>query len=107
MSDQPELELHLNAVTHREWRGEGEHAKAQAKPDDGSVTWKRVRTLERCHVCIEQQASHFDGADGSPHVAWPASYVRTEAGERIALCYEHAAPRRAAEGLQPQRSRKP
>lgn len=105
MSEQPMLDLGpLTAPEHH--RGEGEQAKAHAQEDDGSTKWRRCHTLERCHECIAEQRAHFDGADGSPHVAWPASYIRTEGSERIALCYEHAAPRRAAEGLRPQRGKK-
>jgi hypothetical protein len=78
--------------------------KPEPKPDDGSVKWTRLHTLERCHECIAEQKARLDGLLwGSPSVAWPASYARTEKGERIALCYTHAAPRREAEGLRPQR----
>lgn len=77
--------------------------KPEPKPDDGSVKWTRVHTLERCHECISEQHRLLDEPEESPHVAWPASYVRTEKGQRVALCYLHAAPRREAEGLRPQR----
>jgi hypothetical protein len=101
MDEQPELDLGEYTQPSPRWR-RGK-AKPAPKPADGAVKWSRVHTLERCHECISTQQQRLDGADGSPHVAWPASYVRTEKGTRVALCYLHAAPRREAEGLRPQR----
>ena len=104
---QPELPLNL-PFTASERRREGERGTRERKEiDPDAVLWRRVHTAERCHVCIAEQKSHLDGLDGSAHVAWPASYIRTEGNDRIALCFEHAAPRRHSEGLDPQRSKKP
>jgi hypothetical protein len=104
---QPELPLDL-PLTRSEHRREGEGGTRQTKESDpDAVKWQRVHTLERCHACIAEQKEHLDGADGSPHVAWPASYVRTERDRREALCFTHAAPRRQAEGLRKQRSTDP
>ena len=107
---QPEFDLGLTPSEPRRHRGEGEGggAKEAKEAEPGTVTWRRVHTLERCHTCIEEQRHHLDGADGSAHVAWPASYVRTVVGSsREALCFLHAAPRRQAEGLSQQRSTDP
>lgn len=107
MSEQPELDLDL-PLTRSEHRREGEGGTREAKaPDPDAVTWRRVHTTERCHTCIALQKPHLDSADGSPHVAWPASYIRTERDRREALCFEHAAPRRQEEGLRQQRSTDP
>lgn len=105
MSEQPELDLGLPAnQIGRVWVGEGEHARTATKaPDPEGVTWRRTHTLERCHICIAEQHARLDGADGSPHVAWPASYIRTEGADRQALCFQHAAPMRHTEGLPPQK----
>lgn len=106
---QPEFDLGLTPSEPRQHRREGEPGGGRERkaPDPEAVAWRRVHTMERCHVCIDLQHQHLDGADGSPHVAWPASYIRTEGTSREALCFEHAAPRRAGEGLSPQRSSDP
>lgn len=106
---QPELDLSLTSSEPVRHRGEGEGGtRERAEPEPGTVVWRRVHTAERCHTCIAEQKAHLDGADGSPHVAWPASYVRLVVGSsREALCFVHAAPRRQSEGLKPQRSSDP
>jgi len=96
--DEFDLGVDLTPVHHR--RLEGERGKAQAKePDPNKATWRRVHTTEKCQRCIDEIRN-----GGKPRAPWPASYVRTEGDQRLALCYQHSAPLRAAEGLRPQRN---
>ena len=104
---QPELPLNL-PFTASERRREGERGSRERKEvDPDAVLWRRVHTSEKCHACIAEQTERFLNS-GSARAAWPASYIRLVVGSsREALCFEHAAPRRQAEGLHPQRSSDP
>ena len=104
--DQPEFDLDL-PLTRSEHRREGEGGTRERKePDPDRIVWRRVHTTEKCHTCIEAVRDAL-AAGESARAAWPASYVRTERDRREALCFEHAAPRRQAEGLRKQRSNDP
>jgi len=79
-------------------RGEGVKAtKEKAATDSEKVVWKRITTVSRpkCDVCI-QRMEH-----GAPWFAPdPVAYERLGHGTQVFLCYFHAAPLRAGEGLE-------
>lgn len=79
----------------RKKQGEGTRKTKEAAAKD--VVWRQINTASRpkCDVCI-QRMEH-----GAPWYAPdPVRWERTGHGTQVFLCYLHAAPLRAGEGLQ-------
>lgn len=80
----------------RKARGEG--TKAVKETTEKPVAWRRITTVARpkCDVCVGRM--EHGGKWAAPD---PVVYERKGHGTLAYLCYFHAAPLRAGEGLDP------
>lgn len=92
------FDIHFPEPKAKGSRGEGVKAtKEKVEVDPNKVTWKRITAVSRpkCDVCI-QRMEH-----GAPWFAPdPVAYERIGHGTQVFLCYFHASPLRAGEGLE-------